>query len=240
MLIVQTSLKEYEVHAKDGRIGKIEDCLFDQRNWKIRWLVLDTGTWLSGRQVLIHPSAFSRPDPRRSVLSVQLTKAQIEASPEISTDQPVSQQMELNVYGYYGWNSMWGVPGYFAGYPMAMDLPADDGRAGDPNLRSMHAIEDYHIEASDGAIGHLENFILDDTDWEVRYLVVDTKNWWIGKRVLLSPFAVRDVSWAERQVRVGVTREQVKGSPPWNPEELVDESYQKRLHSYYSWPAYGW
>jgi hypothetical protein len=110
----------------------------------------------------------------------------------------------------------------------------------DPHLRSMAEVSGYHIEASDGAIGHLENVLIDDLAWDVRYLVVDTRNWWFGQHVLISPFAVRDFDWADSKVHLNVSREQVKASPPWAPLDMIDRAYEQRLHAYYGWPGYGW
>ncbi len=250
MLLVKSTLKGYAVEANDGSIGSVVDCLFDQRNWKLRWLVVDTGGWLTGRKVLIHPSAFARPDIEHSRLPVHLTKAQIKASPDSSTDLPISERMEQGIYGYYGSDPEWGGGGYFAGYPglahgetELLDRPGSRDRTemgeGDPNLRSMAAVKGYHVEATDGAIGHIENFIIDDVTWDVRYLIVDTKNWWFGQHVLISPFAVRHINWLERNVLLDVSRDRVKNSPPWKPLDLIDKSYQERLHGYYAWPGYG-
>jgi hypothetical protein len=250
MLLVESALKGNVVEADDGSIGRVHDCLFDQRNWKLRWLVVDTDGWLIGRRLLIHPSAIGRPDIDRLRLPVHLTKAQIKASPEISFDLPISVQMEQGIYGYYGWDSEWGGGGYFAGYPalgdgeaQVLDRPGSDyttdlGR-GDPNLRSMAAVNGYHVEATDGSIGHIENFIIDDVSWDARYLIVDTKNWWFGQHVLISPFAVRHINWMEQNVVLDVSRDRIKNSPPWKPLDLIDKSYQERLHGYYEWPGYG-
>jgi hypothetical protein len=157
--------------------------------------------------------------------------------------------MEKGVYGYYGWDPEWGGGGYFAGYPASLhgeaevlDRPGSEYRAGlgggDPNLRSMAAIKGYDIEATDGAIGHIENFIIDNVTWAVRYLIIDTKNWWFGQHVLISPFAVRNINWTKQNVLLDVSCERVSRSPPWKPLDMIDKSYQARLHGYYGWPNY--
>ena len=110
---------------------------------------------------------------------------------------------------------------------------------GDPHLRSIAAVTGYHIHASDGQIGHIENFLIDDATWGIRYLIIDMKNWWPGKHVLMSPYAVREISWSKHQVRLDVSSEQVKSSLPWNPLDMIDRGYEKRLHSHYDWPGYG-
>jgi hypothetical protein len=251
MLMVGSALKAYLVEATDGSIGSVQDCLFDERSWKLRWLVVDTRMWLTGRKVLIHPSAVGRPDSDQLRLPVHLTKAQIKASPDISADLPVSAQMEDSLYGYYGWDSAWGGGGYFGGYPAPgygeaalLDRPGSDHvtglGSGDPNLRSMAAVKGYHVQASDGAIGHVENFMIDDASWDIRYLIVDTRNWLFGQHVLISPFAVRNISWLAQDICLDVSRDRIRNSPPWSPPDLIDHAYQERLHGYYSWPGYGW
>ncbi len=196
-------------------------------------------------------------DYQREQMPVRLTKAQIQDSPGIGSDQPVSQQMQTDLYGYYGWDPLWGGGNDYGAYPYGMGLgyttprPPAEGEVleasrdrmseqGDPHLRSVAAITGYHIQARDGAIGHVDNILIDDKTWGVRYLVVDTRNWWPGRHVLISPHAVRGISWAERDVTLDVTRDQVKGSPAWDPADIIDQPYQERLHGYYDWPGYGW
>jgi hypothetical protein len=195
--------------------------------------------------VLIHPSAIGQPDIERLRLTVHLTRAQIKASPEISFDLPISEQTEKGIYGYYGWDPEWVGGGCFTGYPAGeaqvlarpgSEYSTDLGE-GDPNLRSMAAVNGYHVEARGGAIGHIENFIMDDVSWDVRHRIVDTKNWWFGQHVPISPFAVRHINWMAQNVLLDVSRDRVKNSPPWKPLDLIDRSYQERLHGDYAWPG---
>jgi sporulation protein YlmC with PRC-barrel domain len=255
MLLAISALKGYAIEASDGKIGTVSDFLFDDRTWKMRWLVVDTGTWLTGRKVLLHPSSMRPADYVQRNLPVALTTTQIQGSPDILQDEPVSRQMESNLYGYYGWDPYWS--GNFIGpgamssalappryYGDAAVREADDVQSrlddADPHLRSIAAVMGYHIRATDGQIGHVENLLVDDTGWGIRYLVVDTSNWWLGKHVLVSPYAVQDISWSDHQIRLDVARDQVKASPPWDPSDLIDESYERRLHTHYNWPGYGW
>ncbi len=252
---VFSAFKGYAIEASDGRIGTCSDLLFDDRSWRVRWLVVDTGTWLTGRKVLLHPSAMGAPDHEHRELPVNLTKAQIEASPDLDQDQPVSRQMETNLYGYYGWDPLWGGaafgggsisspivgPPLFGGPSMheALDSDARLDR-GDPHLRSAAAVASYHIAATDGSIGHVENLLIEDTVWGIRYLIVDTRNWWAGQHVLVSPYAVTKVVWAEREIQLDISRAQVKASPPWDAVAMIDQVYEKQLHHHYNWPGYGW
>jgi hypothetical protein len=255
MLVVGSAFKGYTLEASDGGIGTVSDLLFDDSTWQVRWLVVDTGKWLPGRAVLIHPSAIGEPDHVREKLPVTLTKAQVKDSPDLLQDRPVSQQMESNLYDYYGWDPLWG-GGYFGAGAMAsppVPMPYLGGAAvreagiiearlndGDPHLRSIAAVKGYHIHARDGEIGHVENFLIDDASWGIRYLIIDTRNWWPGKHVLMSPYAVREISWSDEQIELDVTRDQVKASPAWNPMDMIDQIYEEELHRHYDWPGYGW
>jgi hypothetical protein len=254
MLLAISALKGYAIDASDGSIGAVSDFLFDDKTWKLRWLVVDVGSWLVGRTVLIHPSAIARADHERRALVVTLTKAKIEASPATREDEPVSRQIEFNLHSYYGWDPLWAGNSYFGGGAMASPLlspPLTDGFSpgeaagigadayeGDPHLRSIAAVTGYHLHATDGAIGHLENCLVDDQSWTVQYLVADTRDWWPGKHVLLSPHAVQDISYLERKIRLAVSRDQVIASPPWDPATTIERTYQERLHKHYAWPAY--
>jgi len=254
MLIVGSALKGYAIQASDGQIGTVKTLLFDDTTWKIRWLVIDTGTWLSGRRVLVHASAIGDPDHQGKTLPARLTKAQVEASPDIGQDQPVTMQMQNQLHSYYGCDPYWG-PNFYGSvglgvgpdlafnrggiYPReaAVQIGSDDG---DPHLRDLAALCGYHIHATDGVIGHLENFLLDDADWVIRYLIVDTRNWWPGAHVLIAPFAVKDIDWSDQEVRLNLRRDQVKTSPKWDPADIVEHGYERQLHSHYGWPGFGW
>ena len=258
MLVAASALKGYAIQATDGRMGWVDDTLFDDQSWKIRWFVIKTGTWLPGRKVLVHPSAIQQADFGSGVLTVALSKAHVEASPDLSKDAPVSQQMETRLFDHYGWDPYWGqsyfpMGGLIVGAP---GLPLSSPRAesgdlaeaerhgiisqdGDPHLRSAAAVTGYHVHATDGVVGHVENFLIDDASWGIRYLVIDTKNWWPGEHVLLSPYAVRRIEWNDREIMLDVSRDIVKGSPPWDPIAEIDQVYERQLHTYYGWPGYG-
>lgn len=257
MLLAASALKGSAIQATDGRIGWVDDTLFDDQSWKIRWLVIKTGTWLPGRKVLVHPSAIQQADFASDVLTVALSKSQVEASPGLGQDEPVSRRMESRVFDYYGWNPYWG-PNVFpqngltsiAKSPLSSPVRGDtalreagnreiDQQDGDPHLRSVAEVTGYHIHATDGTVGHIENLLFDDASWGIRYIVVDTKNWWPGQHVLLSPYAVRRIDWADREIAIDASREVVKGSPPWDPATMIDRAYEQRLHTYYGWPGYG-
>ena len=245
MLFAVTGLHGCPVEAGDGHIGAVKDFLFDDQSWKVRWMVVDTGHWLPGRQVLIHPSAIAPLDltllakrvlPMMSmgdtlVVSVQLTKQQIEASPEAREDEPVTKQMETDLY-----KSL-----IFSEAAARQAADAESHRAdGDPHLQSVASVNGYHVHATDGDLGHVENFLADDANWDIRYLVIATRNWWPGKHVQLAPFAVMEIDWSEHRINVNVTRDQVKSGPAWDPLAMVDQVGEQQLHRHFGWPGYGW
>jgi len=249
MLWNASQITGFTIAATDGHLGTVSDFLFDDRTWRVRWLVVDTGNWLSGRKVLLPPHVLGHPDHEQREFSVRLSKQQVKDSPDIDTDKPVSRQMETHVYDYYGWHPYWDTGLYMGGFGYMGGVMADPpvagylGRAedyprpplddGDPDLHSIDAVTGYYIHATDGEIGHGEDFLVDDTDWNIRYLVVDTVNWWPGKKVLISPRSARDVDWSNNLVNLNVDRQRVKGSPEYDPSITIDRAYERKFHSYY-------
>ncbi len=256
MLRPISKLNGHTIEATDGPIGNVSDILFDDATWKMRWLVVDTGHWLPGRKVLIHPSAIGEVDDERQSVSVKLTKARIKDSPDTLHDQPVSRQMEAGLNRYYGWDPYWGgsfygMGGiaapfssrpYFGGFGMGEAAAIHTHREDqDPHLRSVAEVGGYHVHASDGDIGHVEDLLIEDAGWGIHYLIVDTRNWWAGQHVLVSPFAVREINWGDRRMRLDISREKIKASPPWHPPlDQLAQIYQTELHSHYGWPGYEW
>jgi sporulation protein YlmC with PRC-barrel domain len=254
MLLAISALKGYAIEATDGQIGSIGDFLFDDRTWQVRWLVVDTGGWLSGRQVLVHPSAIGPAELNQNRLPVNLTKAQVEGSPGVLQGQPISRSTEDKLFSYYSWDPLWSGGGYlgpgigamapmlespaefgFGMQPNIADIVPDEHDA-DPKRRSVAEVTGCHIHASDGEIGHVENFIMDSDTWTIRYLIVATRNWWPGQHLLISPTGVEEINWMGRQVKLNVTRDQVKASPPWDPLAMINQDYVTRLHRHYRWP----
>jgi len=248
MLWNASAINGYAIAASDGQIGTVSDFLFDDISWLVRWLVVDTGNWLSGRKVLLPPSVLGQLDVKEQKFSVTLTKQQIKDSPEIDTDRPVSRQMETSVYDYYGWSPYWGTGFYMGGYGYMPGGKAESPYLGarrrdeeiaeaqhsheDVHLRSVEAVTEYHIHASDGEVGHVEDFLIEDADWSICYLVVDTKNWWPGKRVLISPRSAKDIDWADWLVSLDVDRQRVKDSPEYDTSITVDGAYEDRFRNY--------
>ncbi len=192
MLYKAATLKGYTLNSLDGEIGKVGEFYFDDLHWTIRYLVADTGNWLPGREVLLSPHALVAVKQKKKQIAVELTKQQIEDSPPLTSDKPVSRQFEEAYYSHYGWpmywagSNVWGASPFIVRNPVEPTEHAPTEKASDPHLRSTGVVRGYHIEAVDGSIGHVEDFILDDDAWTIRYLIIDTVNWWPGKKVLVA------------------------------------------------------
>jgi len=212
--------------ASDGDIGHVKDFYFDDHNWAVRYVVADTGTWLTSRQVLLSPHAFGSLDQAGKVLRVNLTRKQIEHSPSIESHKPVSRQYEEEYYRYYGWPYYWQGDGLWgmSGFPIlelpAKPLPSEPATASGPrpkradaHLRSTQAVKGYHIQASDGMIGHVCDFMMDDKSWAIGQLVIKTGHRLSGKDVLIPTKDVDRISYEESTVFVSLTMEAVEQSP---------------------------
>lgn len=256
MLRTVDSLNGYSIQATDGDLGSIKEVYFDDERWGIRYLMVETGTWLSSRRVLISPYSVTKVDDFGRAIEVSLTLEQVKNSPNIDTHQPISRQLEGDYSRYYGYGNYWTGPylwgiGGFPQLPMLEgsvpplaehtdDRPARplDGSQ-DIHLRSSDKVSGYHILGTDEEIGHVEGFIFDDESWAVRYLVVDTRNWWPGgKKILLGTPWIAQIDWLDSTVQTRLTRAQIKNSPEYIEAEPLDRDYEAELHKFYGEPGY--
>jgi hypothetical protein len=242
MLFAASGLIGRSVAATDGRIGHVGDFLVD-RAWTVRWMVVDTGEWLPGRKVLIHPSAVGalhlpeRPAiPMFSMTAASLTvpvnlrRNEIAASPEAAADAPVTEALEDSLFDHYGWDPMWSAPG-LGGEPAILrpaaravpaEGPAEDAADGAPRLGSAAALRGFSIRAADGPAGSLEIAVIDSARWTVRFLVVATRGWLTGKLVRI-PASSAVAAWSAREAMLELTRREVEAAPVWDPLAVVEE-----------------
>jgi uncharacterized protein YrrD len=244
MLYTAKTLRGYKLASLDGEIGSVKEFYFDDRHWTVRYLVADTGNWLPGRKVLISPYALNNVIKGEEDLSVALTKKQIENSPSLDSHKPVSRQFEDDYYGYYGWptywsgSSVWGDYHYIERNRNKWGEFTKGAKEWDRHLRSTHEVAGYHLQALDGEIGHVSDFIIDDETWAIRYLIINTGNWWPGKKVLVSPHWIERVSWNESKVFVNLSRDTIKESPEYTEDSLITREYEIELHRHYDRPGY--
>ena len=244
MLINAKTLKGYKLHCTDGEIGTVTEFVFDDRDWVIRYFVVETGTWLIDRQVLISVQALTAVDEEAKVFTANLTKKQIEESPLLYKDAPVTRQFEEKYHQYYGMPTYWNGPSLLGPNTNMMNETAafkevtqgDKGLEAD--MRSTDNVNGRRVHATDGEIGHIVDFIIDDEAWVIRYLVITTQNWLPGKKVLISPRWIDHIGWDESTVFVSVLREKVKLSPEYSDACELNRDYEEDLHTHYDRAGY--
>ena len=242
-MLLMKSLIGYAIQASDGRIGTVRDFLFDDSTWHMRWMVVQTGAWIRRKRlVLVHLPSVDHVDHKGREIAVRLTRAQVEASPDILLDEPVCRQIEYGAAVSADWDPAWGNPRYVAGPWGGMGVCVSHERLaeekamhkavrgggrsdqGDPHLRSVAAIAGNHVHATDGDIGRIEDFRVDSATWTIRDVVVGRLNWWPGKQVLIPPATVKTISWPHQQVDLTISRRTIREHPCWGPDDVRDQT----------------
>ncbi len=228
MLRSAIDLTGYKVYATDGPIGNIVECFFDDSNWIIRYVIIHTGNWLSGKEVLISPYAIMDLNWSKQVVSVNLTRSQIESCPDVDTQKPLSREFEAKYFQHYRWPFYWtgaGIWGTAAVPEAIVDFPWTgleeenqnsrlNEQTGAPknHLRSTTEVRGYHIQALDARIGHVDDFLFNDDSWAIEYLVIKTRNWLLGRSVLLRPDDVDWLDWTNERLHIHLSKDQIEHS----------------------------
>lgn len=253
-------LEGYSVSATDGDVGHVKDCYFDDEAWVIRYFVVGTGEWLSSRRVLISPLAIGHPTWADKTLPLSITREQVKNSPHVDTDKPVSRQHEVAYFGYYGYPYYWGGTGLWgaASYPGTLLTGAGyDGIDGeykrrqanatsregvhqptDQHLRSCNVVSKYRVHASDGDLGHVKGMLVDERTWSIRYMIVNTGNWWLGHSVIISPEWIDKVSWTNEEVSIDLTRQAIKDAPPYDSTVQLNRDHELGIYKHYGRTGY--
>ena len=188
------------IDAADGKFGKLCDLVFDDRSWEIRSLVIDAGTWLHSRRVTIPPDVIRHRDwADHRLLIAELTRQQVLDSPGAETHVPLVQQARIEEATIVDWGVYW-----------VEMLPHPWQVSGDPHLHATHEVVGYHIQATDGSIGHVADFLIDDEAWKIHAMVIDTRNWWPGKHVLVTPDRIESIVGENRLVRLTLPRDEIR------------------------------
>lgn len=250
MLVSENEVYKYSIDTSDGEKGALKELYFDDEHWAVRYLVVDTHKWLPGRKVLISPYAIEKLRHDEEKVMVSLSTEEVKESPSIDTDQTISRKHELSINRHYGWPYYWvGTGAWGSGmYPLPYmednrmvaeehieDSPNNEGSS---HLRSTKEVSSYHIQAVDGEIGKVKDFIFDDETWQLRYFVVDTKNFLSGKQVLLSTDWIQDIHWTDRSVVVNVTKEKINNAPEYRLKEPLTRRFEEDLHTHYGKTGY--
>jgi len=202
-----------KVSALDGTIGQVKDFYFDRSTWAIRYLVVDTGAWLAGRLVLLAPHAFGRLDRYERTLHVKLSSQQIENSPKLEAQQPVSREHEIACHHHYGWPAYWNADTRWG----LTDFPGLRGRStaktevqppprAYPPLESTQSLGGYQIQTEKGTIGTLSGFTVFDRTWIICDLIVKPGEWYAGKDLRVTPDQIRQISHENSSVLINLTK----------------------------------
>lgn len=246
MLRVLKDLERYTVSAGDGDVGSVADFLLDDERWTVRYLVADTVSSFGGRPVLISPISFRQVDWSTRHFNLALSKQAVSESPSVDVDKPVSRQHERSQATHYGYRNYWGFSGLWGtgSDPTLLAVtersaapPEDADKTGDRHLRSASEVRGYTLQGSDGAVGHVDDFIVDDETWQVRYLVIATSGAWFGKKVLMAPQWATSIVWADKTVTVNIPRQAIKDCPAWDPRAPINRAYETRLYDYFGRPV---
>lgn len=248
----------FTLFGEGQEYGTIKDFYFDEDKMKIRYGIVDTGTWLKNRKVLISPKEFMKPDFEHGVLPVELTKKEIEESPPISKEKPLSQIMEEKVTNYFEWPKYW--IGTSTGEPVNANfllgekikemrqnktnkeqrekyIVAREGNK-ETNLRSSKEVIGYNIKAIDGEIGKLDGLIVEDNYWLIRYLIIDTGKWLPSRKVIFPPEWLEGISWNKEQIIFPFSKEEIRHAPDYDPDVPVSRVYEEKLYEYYQKQKY--
>lgn len=249
------------IGATDGEVGEVADLYFDDQQWTIRYLVVETGAWLDRRKVLVSPQSIGRPDWDRKLLPASITTEQVRHSPEIDTNKPVSRQHETLFLSHYRYPRYWESAGALTVGPSPTVQPPDSqfgwsdehlSRAiaarehhteygvpdSEEHLRSYNAVRDYSIRASDGDIGQIDGILFADDDWIIRYLIVRTGHWWQGHQILIAAQWINEVSWLDSLFKVPLSRQTLMDAPAYNPADPLDRSQEIELFEYFGRAGY--
>ena len=260
MLYGVKQLHGYKLRETNGDIGDVREVYFDDQVWGVRYLVVETGSWLFGRKVLISPLAVTGIDSANAVISVNLTRERVKNSPDISTDAPISRQLETQLHQHYGWPEYWGgnfglnlgMSYPFGVMPMAPfydQVPVEsklereveaiqDQNIRESHLRSSHVVTGYQVAAKDGDIGHVEDFIIDDANWAIRYFVLDAGGWLPDLKILVATAWIESIIWEDSRVYVNLQKAIIANSPPYDPSQPVTREYETQLFLSVQRPGY--
>lgn len=244
MNISLNRLFKYDIYAIDGDIGHIKDILFDDQQWTLRYLNVDTQRWKPlSKKVLISPISVKMFDLEREQLTLSLTKQDVLDSPTVDMHKPVSQQFEEIYFDFFGYGYYWNGSGLWGDFQTPSTLTSRQTKEEEPKahkeqsnndryLRSIHELKHYDVVETDGMKGHVHDFIVDSEAWTIKYLVIDTRNWLPGgRKALLPPQYLEELSWKDQAVFCRLKIEQIKQLPTFDDEKLNDEAYLASVHA---------
>jgi hypothetical protein len=228
MLRSASKIIGHRLHAVDGEIGRATDFLLDERGWFLRYMVVETGRWLANRRVLISPMGLSKAEWTSRRLVLEGTREQVKNAPVLAEDGALPHQHEIELSRHYGWS----LSGFGALPPSGETTPVPELSPAPPAEPGLHSITEalgFALNATDGSVGHVEDFIVDDDTWTLPYLVVDSRNWLSGRKVLVPTERVGQIDWVDRRVDVLLPSWEIEESPEFDPTAPVYERRDEQL-----------
>ena len=243
MLRKEIDLLGYRLHATDGELGMLQEHVFDKDAWTVRYLLVKTGPWLDNRDVFISPIALGSIDEERKCIQVKLKQGQVAGSPHVNIHKPVSRRYEVAYYNYYGWPVYWGAGGRWGNELYAKELfdvapfveapGSHEEQERTTNLMNTGGIKGYRVFARDNRIGTVEDFIMNDESWAIRYLVVNGTGLKAPRQVVLSPLWFSDLSQAERMMTLDFSIKDIESSPQYDPTRVMHRGDELALFQHY-------
>lgn len=207
MLCDLNILFEAPITASDGEAGRVRDFLFNDQSWDIRYLVVDMGNWLRRHDVVVPVTALDLPDWKTKTCHTCLSKEQLRDCPGVDTKKPVSRQQELAMREYFGPLACWADARFgMTSIPAFAKFAAPAGE--NSHLRSACRLMGHRVWATDGNMGQLHGFVMDEGTWHIKYLEVSVSGWHDQSITLIPSEWVDRISWAECRVylhHAGVT-----------------------------------
>ncbi len=240
-------LKSFDVVGKDEDFGSVDDALIDEKDLTIRYFTVKTGNWFSGEKMYISPASIESINVNDEVITTDITKEEAENAPRLEGRELIDRTYETNFHTHYGLNPYWTGPGVWgtsftarelaAQQPVAMPEPEEDSK-GEPEIYKAKDIIRYEFAAQDDSFGQVEDLLIEEDSYKVRYFVIDTRKFFGGKKVLISADWVENIDWIKAQIQTNVTKEQVENSPEYLPEIPLSREMEVDLYSYYNRAPY--
>ena len=244
------SVKEilgYEILSLDGRTGRVADFIFDLETWQVRYLIADLGNLLEPRKVLISAETCSRPKWESQTLPVAMTRDQIRFSPEISRPEgrgfqknhlPNNRLTEVSFFRI-------GEVPHLITIPMPTEANArftESRRVrmvlDQPELRTVGRVIGYEIRACSEEAGVIDDFIIDDERWMIRYLIGAIRKIFPGRRVMFAPVWVSSIDAETETVRLGLKPETLFDGPEYDPTDPVNRQIEEVIYDFHGRPKY--
>jgi len=236
------TLIDYKIQTTDQVEGKINDFLFDEKSWVIRYMKSDFGNFISPQKVLVPQVFLESPNWHDHSFPIEISSKEIDRCPDIEEHQTVSRKYEEILFEHYDlkpyWYSAYTVPiasSFYPPRPLKTPTKNIEEENIDTILRSFEEVKGYHIQAIDGKIGHIEDLIIDDDDWQIVYVVIDTSNWlpW-SKKVLIAIDWMDNISYEKREVKISLHKDAIKNAPEYDESQTIDELFEKSMYDFYS------